>query len=142
MLSLAAAYINEEKEVKSAEEALSGAKDIVAERISDDAELRKVLRKTIFEKALVKTELIENEKSATYEMYADYKEPVRTIPSHRVLAINRGENEKCLKVSIDIEDEIAIADINSAYLKQNKATFEIMKEVIEDSYTYVRSTSP
>ena len=134
MLSLAAAYINEEKEVKSAEEALSGAKDIVAERISDDAELRKVLRKTIFEKALVKTELIENEKSATYEMYADYKEPVRTIPSHRVLAINRGENEKCLKVSIDIEDEIAIADINSAYLKQNKATFEIMKEVIEDSY--------
>ena len=134
MLSLAAAYINEEKEVKSAEEALSGAKDIVAERISDDAELRKVLRKTIFEKALVKTELIENEKSATYEMYADYKEPVRTIPSHRVLAINRGENEKCLKVSIDIEDEIAIADINSAYLKQNKSTFEIMKEVIEDSY--------
>ena len=134
MLSLAAAYINEEKEVKSAEEALSGAKDIVAEKISDDAELRKVLRNTIFEKALVKTELIENEKSATYEMYADYKEPVRTIPSHRVLAINRGENEKCLKVSIDIEDEIAIADINSAYLKQNKATFEIMKEVIEDSY--------
>lgn len=134
MLILAAAYINEEKEVKSAEEALSGAKDIVAERISDDAELRKVLRKTIFEKALVKTELIENEKSATYEMYADYKEPVRTIPSHRVLAINRGENEKCLKVSIDIEDEIAIADINSAYLKQNKSTFEIMKEVIEDSY--------
>lgn len=134
MLSIAAAYINEEKEVKSAEEALSGAKDIVAERISDDAELRKVLRKTIFEKALVKTELIENEKSATYEMYADYKEPVRTIPSHRVLAINRGENEKCLKVSIDIEDEIAIADINSAYLKQNKSTFEIMKEVIEDSY--------
>ena len=134
MLSIAAAYINEEKEVKSVEEALSGAKDIVAERISDDAELRKVLRKTIFEKALVKTELIENEKSATYEMYADYKEPVRTIPSHRVLAINRGENEKCLKVSIDIEDEIAIADINSAYLKQNKSTFEIMKEVIEDSY--------
>lgn len=134
MLSIAAAYINEEKEVKSAEEALSGAKDIVAERISDDAELRKVLRKTIFEKALVKTELIENEKSATYEMYADYKEPVRTIPSHRVLAINRGENEKCLKVSIDIEDEIAIADINGAYLKQNKSTFEIMKEVIEDSY--------
>ena len=134
MLSIAAAYINEEKEVKSAEEALSGAKDIIAERISDDAELRKVLRKTIFEKALVKTELIENEKSATYEMYADYKEPVRTIPSHRVLAINRGENEKCLKVSIDIEDEIAIADINSAYLKQNKSTFEIMKEVIEDSY--------
>ena len=134
MLSIAAAYINEEKEVKSAEEALSGAKDIVAERISDDAELRKVLRKTIFEKALVKTELIENEKSATYEMYADYKEPVRTIPSHRVLAINRGENEKCLKVSIDIEDEIAIADINGTYLKQNKSTFEIMKEVIEDSY--------
>ena len=82
MLELAKEYINPEKEVETAEQALAGAKDIVAEMISDDAELRKVLRQTIVDKAVVKTELVENEKSATYEMYADYTEPVRTIPSH------------------------------------------------------------
>ena len=134
MLELAQEYINPEKEVETAEQALAGAKDIVAEMISDDAELRKVLRQTIFDKAVVKTELVENEKSATYEMYADYTEPVRTIPSHRVLAINRGENEECLKVKIFLEPEVAIADINTMYLKENKATYEIMKEVIADSY--------
>lgn len=134
MLVLASEYINEEKDVKTSVDALNGAKDIVAEIISDDSELRKILRKLLFEKADIKTVLLENEKSKTYEMYADHTEPVRTIPSHRILAINRGEKEDCLKVSVVLDENIAIQEINKVYLKENKQTYEIMKEVIMDSY--------
>ena len=134
MLVLASEYINEEKDVKTSVDALNGAKDIVAEIISDDSELRKILRTLLFEKADIKTVLLENEKSKTYEMYADHTEPARTIPSHRILAINRGEKEDCLKVSVVLDENIAIQEINKVYLKENKQTYEIMKEVIMDSY--------
>ena len=134
MLEVAKDYINEEKEVKTAEEALAGAKDIVAERISDDSELRKMLREMLLEKADIKTELLDHEGKETYEMYADYTEPACKMPSHRILAINRGENEECLKVSIVIDPKITIAQIEALYLKENKFTYDIMKEVIEDSY--------
>ena len=134
MLDLASAYISEEKDVKTSEDALNGAKDIVAEMISDDSELRKTLRKLLQDKADIKTVLIENEKSNTYEMYKDHTEPARTIPSHRILAINRGEKEGCLKVSVVLDEKIAIQEINKVYLKENKQTYEIMKEVILDSY--------
>lgn len=134
MLVHAQEFVNEEKEVKTPEEALQGAKDIVAERISDDSELRKVLRQVILEKADIKTALLENEKAKTYEMYAEYSEPACKMPSHRILAINRGEKEDCLKVNVVIEDRITINEINIFYLKENKTTYDIMKEVIEDSY--------
>ncbi len=134
ILEIAKDYINEEKEVKTAEDALSGAKDIVAERISDDSEQRKVLRELLMEKANIKTKLQENENSATYEMYAEYTEPVAKMPSHRILAINRGENEQCLKVDVEIDPKITIGEIEKNYLKENKYTYDIMKEVIEDSY--------
>ena len=135
LLDIASKFINLEKEVNSSEDALNGAKDIVAERISDDSELRKILRKLLQDKADIKTTLIENEKSKTYEMYAKYTEPVSKIPSHRILAINRGEKEDCLKVNIVLDENIAIGEINKLYLKENKSTYDVIKETIKDSYS-------
>ena len=135
ILEIASKYISEENEVKTADEALLGAKDIVAERISDDSELRKVLRQLLMDKADIKTKLLENENNATYEMYAEYLEPAIKMPSHRILAINRGENEQCLKVTVEIDPKITIGEIEKVYLKENKYTYDIMKDVILDSYT-------
>ena len=135
LLDIASKFINLEKEVNSSEDALNGAKDIVAERISDDSELRKILRKLLQDKADIKTTLIENEKSKTYEMYAKYTEPVSKIPSHRILAINRGEKEDCLKVNIVLDENIALGEINKLYLKENKSTYDDIKETIKDSYS-------
>lgn len=127
-------FINEEKEVKSVEEALQGAKDIIAERISDDAELRKTLRQVIKDFALIKTTLLEKEGNEVYDMYADHSEPVKNIPSHRILAINRGEKEECLKVEIVLEEKLAFDEIEKAYIKENSKLKEIMQEIIADSY--------
>ena len=127
-------FINEEKEVKSVEEALQGAKDIIAERISDDAELRKTLRQIIKDFALIKTTLLEKEGNEVYDMYADHSEPVKNIPSHRILAINRGEKEECLKVEIVLEEKLAFDEIEKAYIKENSKLKEIMQEIIADSY--------
>ena len=135
ILEIASEYISEEKEVKTAEEALLGAKDIVAERISDDSELRKVLRQLLMDKASIQTKLLENENNATYEMYAEYLEPAIKMPSHRILAINRGESEDCLKVTVEIDPKITTGEIEKVYLKENKYTYDIMKDVILDSYT-------
>lgn len=125
-------YITEE--VLSVEDAINGAKDIVAERISDDAELRKELRKLLEEKAVIECELLENENSPTYETYAGFKQEIKTIPSHRILAINRGEKEKCLKVAIEVNRDLAMEIINKYYKKDNLDTDKLMEEVINDSY--------
>ncbi len=122
------------EEVKTVEEAIAGAKDIVAERISDDAELRKELRSLIENKGFIKCELVENENSFTYETYANFKQEVKTIPSHRILAINRGEKEKCLKVDIEVNRELAMEIINKFFKKNNPDTDSLMEEVINDSY--------
>lgn len=127
-------FVDEEKGVKSVAEAIAGAKDIVAEKISDDANLRKILRETIFEKAKISCELLENENSKTYEMYKDFSQEVKTIPSHRILAINRGENEKCLKAKIEISEKITLPLIEKEYLKKNPWTNPYIIEVIADSY--------
>lgn len=104
---LAKGYVDEEKGVKDVESALQGAKDIIAEYMSDDSEIRKTLRQSIVENAEIETVLVENENSKTYEMYKEYSEPVAKIPSHRILAINRGEKEGCLKVSIKYSEKLA-----------------------------------
>ncbi len=97
---IAQPFVSEEKGVNSVSEAISGASDIIAERISDDAELRKVLRELLFNKGVIVTKLDDtNEKAFTYEMYKEYSERIASIPSHRILAVNRGEKEECLKVS-------------------------------------------
>ncbi len=134
ILKLCEVYVNEEKGVKTPQEALSGAKDIIAEMISDDSELRKTLRELLEKKASIKTSLLDNEKNKTYEMYADYTEPVEKMPSHRILAINRGEKEDCLKVNVVLDEKIALKEIEKVYLKENQATHDIMQETIVDSY--------
>ena len=134
ILKLCEEYVNEEKGVKTPQEALSGAKDIIAEMISDDSELRKTLRELLEKKASIKTSLLDNEKNKTYEMYADYTEPVEKMPSHRILAINRGEKEDCLKVNVVLDEKLALKEIEKVYLKENQATHDIMQETIVDSY--------
>ena len=132
---IAKEYINAEKGVDTVEDAIQGAKDIIAEYFSDSAELRKDLRKFISLNAEVKTEINEKEEGyQTYEMYREFKESVKTIPSHRILAINRGENEKCLKVSVVVNEEKAVAKILKMFVKDNEFTNDLMNEVAVDSY--------
>lgn len=122
------------EDVPTIDDAIAGAKDIVAERISDSAELRKELRLLIEQKATIECELVENENSATYETYANFKQEVSKIPSHRILAINRGEKEKCLKVNVVVNRELAIGIINKFFKKNNTDTDKLMEETVEDSY--------
>ncbi len=132
--SLAEEYINAEKGVESVIDALAGARDIIAEMISDDANIRKRLRVVVAAHGLITTKQADDE-IGVYEMYADYKEPISRIANHRVLAINRGENEKKLKVSVDFEKERGLNIIFSTYLKAgSKATGEVTL-AIEDAYT-------
>ncbi|MBQ8792850.1 MAG: RNA-binding transcriptional accessory protein [Clostridia bacterium] len=125
-------YITEE--VPIVKDAIAGAKDIIAERISDSADLRKVLRKLLEDKATIECQLVENENSGTYETYANFKQEIKNIPSHRILAINRGEKEKCLKVDIIINRELALGYINKEFKKNNEDTDTLMAETIEDAY--------
>ena len=133
-LDFAKEYINEEKEVKTAQEALQGACDIVAEMISDDADLRKMLREFLQKSAFIQTVLKEGENFRTYEMYDNKKEEIAKIPSHRILAINRGEAEKCLKVDIVANNEKCIAIIERKYLKQENIFTDLVKTTIADSF--------
>ena len=128
-------FIDEEKEVKSIEEAIQGAKDIIAEEISDNAELRKILRSLLEKKGEIKTKLLEKEGNFTYEMYADYKSSILKLPSHRVLAINRGEKEDCLKVELTLNEELVYNEIYRKFIKKNSPYDELLKEVCQDSYT-------
>ena len=131
---LAKQYINADKGVKDEKEALQGALDIIAETISDDANLRKELRQTIFDNAKIKCTLLENENSKTYEMYNNFEQEVKSLPSHRILAINRGEREKCLSVNIEISEKITFPIIEKEYLKDNENTKPYIQSAIEDSY--------
>ncbi len=127
-------YIDEEKGVKTAKDAINGAKDIIAEIVSDDAELRKEIRKKLSEVGELSCKLLENEKSATYDMYAEYSEKISAIPSHRILAVNRGENEECLKVSIKVDDEAFIGAIHTLYVKNNSESGILVAEASADAY--------
>ena len=133
LIKLAEEYINEEKGVNSVEDALTGAKDIVAEMISDVAEYRKDIRKIIYDVGVIVSKATKDEKSV-YEMYYDYAEAVSKIPSHRILAINRGEKEEFLKVKIDGTDEPALNYLTEQVIKRASPYEEILKEIIEDAY--------
>ncbi len=135
LMALAETFVSEEKDVKSSEEALQGAKDIVAESISDNANLRKILREMLQKKGFVQCKLVEEEENApTYEMYKDYNSPIDKMPSHRILAINRGENEKCLKVSLTLNEELALGEIYKETIKKNSPYEQLLKEICQDSY--------
>lgn len=135
ILRIAEEYINEQ--VASAQEAIDGAKDIIAEIISDNAELRKEMRNQLWEYGIVSTELIYKEKTkekvATYEMYDGFNEPVRKIASHRILAINRAEKEDCLKCIIEIDEETPLNSIGFMFVKKAPTSY-LVQEAGEDAY--------
>ncbi len=127
-------FINPEMEVNSVEEALNGAYDIVAEGISDNANLRKVLRELLLNKGEIKTKLLESEENYVYKTYDNFSSPLKTLPSHRILAINRGEKEKCLKVEIELNEELALSKIEKEVLKKNSPFEEVLKPICLDAY--------
>lgn len=132
---IAMPFIDIEKGVNNVEEAYAGACDIIAERISDDAELRKVLRELMGGVGELATVLDkEKEGSLTYGMYENYSEKLSAIPGHRVLAINRGEKEECLKVEIKMDAELAIGKIITKYGKIDSIYNEMLIAAIRDSY--------
>ncbi|WP_234122293.1 Tex family protein [Clostridium hydrogenum] len=129
---LAEGFINEEKEVKTVEDALNGAKDIISEVISDEAEYRKWIRKYVSKTGILETKGGSKEPTP-YEMYYEFKEAVSKIPPHRILAINRGESEKILSVKITCEDDKIIEYLNLNCLKGNEITDKYIEESVKDS---------
>lgn len=127
-------YVNAEKEVNTVEDALNGAKDIIAEMISDDADYRAIIRKLTYNEGLIVTKATDETAESVFEMYYDYSEQVKKLPGHRILAINRGENEKVLSVKIEAPVENILKQIESKIIRDNKFTTDILKEAIEDSY--------
>ena len=117
------------------EEALTGALDIIAEVISDNAEYRDIIRKIAKDKGVIQTGGVEKQQQSVYKMYYDYKEPIKTIPNHRILAINRGEKEKVLKVDLLFPDEEILSKIKSKIIIENSIEMkEYLEASIEDSY--------
>ena len=134
LLALAKDYINEEKGVETEKDAINGAKDIIAENISDVADYRKVIRSMCFQYGTIVSKASKDEKSV-YEMYYEFSESIKTIPSHRILAINRGEKEEFLKVKIEKPEENILNYLNNEIIKSNSSIYAgILKETIEDSY--------
>ena len=129
-------YIDEEKGVASTEEAINGALDIIAENISDNAEYRKVIKKICYREGIIVTKATNPEEKSSYEMYYDFSEKVNRIPSHRILAINRGEKEEFLKVKIEKPEDKILSHIEQNIIKDNKSQYaELLKNCIEDSFT-------
>ena len=130
----AAEYINEEKGVATAEEALSGACDIIAESVSDNAEYRKTIRKATFDTGMISSKAAKDEDSV-YSQYYEYSDRIAKIPSHRILAINRGEKEEFLKVSISVEKEMILNFLCSEMITTLKSpAVKYIESAIVDSY--------
>ena len=130
--SSAAQYLNDE--VATAEEAVSGARDILAEIISDDANVRRQLRYMLRAHGAVAVKAAA-EDPGVYENYADYKEPVSKIANHRILAVNRGEKENILKVSIELDKAIGMSVLTGLYVNGANASADLVREAAEDSYS-------
>ena len=131
---IAAEYINEEKEVKTVEEAIQGALDIIAEMISDNPEYRKLIKQIVYSKGIIKTTATKSDEKSAYEMYYDYSENVNKIPSHRILAINRGEKEEFLKVKIEKEEDKILEKIEKDIIKGETQFTQYLKDTIQDSF--------
>lgn len=130
-----AGFIDEEKGVNNEEEALVGAMDIIAEIVSDDPENRDRARKFIYDKGIITVQAVDKEEKTVYEMYYEYKEPVKAIANHRILAINRGEKDKKLKVSLDVADGELIERLSIRMIKdRNQDTAFYIQSAVEDSY--------
>ncbi len=127
-------FMDEEKGVNSITEALEGAQDILAEKISDDADCRKLLREETIKEGLLTAKAVKAQEESVYEMYYDFQEPVKKIAGHRVLAINRGEKEGFLSVNIAVEQEALLQKLEHRILQKDSQTADILKKVMEDSY--------
>ncbi|MDG5472814.1 Tex family protein [Jeotgalibacillus sp. ET6] len=133
----ASRYISEEKEVLSAEEALAGAKDIIAEQIADDAAYREYIRRETFRHGKIRSSVkkAEKDEKGIFEMYYEYEEPVNKIVPHRVLALNRGEKEEVLRVYIQPDGERIVGELNRKIIRYpHSVTASVVQEAIEDGY--------
>ena len=129
----ASAYINEEKGVASVEEALQGASDIIAEMLSDDADIRSSLRDFINASASLRS-LAATEEDSVYSQYYDFSEKVSKIPGHRVLAINRGEKEGFLKVSVELDRDAALQRLRRRVIRPGSASMQFVRNAADDAY--------
>ncbi len=128
-------YVNEEKEVKNVKEALQGALDIIAESISDNADYRAYIREATFNEGRIISQAKDEKAQSVYEMYYDFEEPVNKVAGHRVLALNRGENEKILTVKIEAPEEQIIRFLEKKVITaENENTTPALQQAIQDSY--------
>ena len=135
LLKTAQEYVSDEKEVKSAEDALAGAMDIIAESVSDNADYRTRIRELTFKEGILRSTAKDAETKSVYEMYYDFSEPVAKMAGHRVLAVNRGENEKLLTVKIEApEDKILSYLERQIITRDNEYTTSVLKDAVKDSY--------
>ena len=135
VLNEAAKYVSEEKEVKTPEEALQGAQDIIAEMISDDADHRLYIRNITVEEGIVTGTAKDEKAQSVYEMYYNFEEPVKKIAGHRVLALNRGEAEKILTVKVNAPEERILRYLEKKLItKENEYTSPVIRAAAEDSY--------
>ena len=135
VLNEATKYVSEEKEVKTAEEALQGAQDIIAEMISDDADHRLYIRNITVEEGIVTSTAKDEKAQSVYEMYYNFEEPVKKIAGHRVLALNRGEAEKVLTVKVNAPKERILCYLEKKLItKENEYTTPVICAAVEDSY--------
>ncbi len=135
IMEIAAEYISDEKEVESAEAALAGARDIIAEQIADDADYRKYIREWTYDKSVMVTKAKNDKEKTVFEMYYDYQEEVRKIVGHRILAINRGEKEKILSVKIVGPDEKIVGFLTRKMIRNPQSdTAEHLSKAVEDGY--------
>ena len=135
VLNEAAKYASEEKEVKTPEEALQGAQDIIAEMVSDDADHRLYIRNITVEEGIVSSTAKDEKAQSVYEMYYNFEEPVKKIAGHRVLALNRGEAEKVLTVKVNAPEERILRYLEKKLItKENEYTTPVICAAVEDSY--------
>lgn len=135
LLKTAQEYVSAEKEVRSAEDALAGAMDIIAESVSDNAAYRTKIRELTFKEGILRSTAKDAETRSVYEMYYDFSEPVAKMAGHRVLAVNRGENEKLLTVKIEApEDKILSYLERQIITRDNEYTASVLKDAVKDSY--------
>ena len=131
---LAHSYVNADKGVEDVKSAIQGAQDIIAEAISDEADYRGHIRQLTYHKGLIVTKAKDEKAETVFDMYYDYSEKVSAIPGHRILAINRGENEKALSVKIEAPIEEIIGYLERKVVKRESASRAYLMPVIEDSY--------
>ncbi len=134
ILEAAKSFVNPEKEVNTPEDAVQGACDIIAEMMSEDADVVSAVRDKTFTLGKIATEAADPEEKTVYDMYYGSSEPLSKIPNHRVLAINRGEKEKKLKVHVDVDEERILPILEKRYIRKNAPFEEVLEETAEDAY--------